>query len=269
MKHFLLISALLAGSSAQAALIGFEDIVLPPAGHYTGSDGAGGFTSGGVGFNNSFTDWGGGVSTWDGFAVSSLGPTTISQSDIDDGLFSGYELFSATGGAATGSNFAVGFVNDMGLTPEITLPTGLDAPQSIAVTNTLRAWGSMTYGDAFAKQFGTGANPNDFFFLTIEGLDAANNVLGSVDAYLADFRSPDAAAHFIADEWINVDLTSIGADVSKLRFTLTSSDNGGFGMNTPSYFAIDNLVVVPEPSEWATLAGALAFGLVLLRRRCR
>ena len=51
--------------------------------------------------------------------------------------------------------------------------------------------------------------------------------------------------------------------MDEIRFTMSSSDNGMFGMNTPAYFAMDNLVV-PEPSS-LTL-GALA-GLTLLRRR--
>lgn len=267
MKHSLILLALIGTSAAQAALIDFEDISLSSGASYTGADGAGGFTSGGAGFNNSYTDWGGGFATWDGFAVSSLGQTIIDQADIDDGLFSSYEFFSASGGAASGSNFAIGFVNNVGLTPEVSLPAGLYAPQSIAVTNTLWTWASMTHGDAFAKQFGTEPNPNDYLFLTIEGLDASGNVIGSVDTYLADFRDPDPAAHFILDEWTEVDLTSIGADVSKLRFTLTSSDNGVFGMNTPAYFAMDNLVVVPEPSEWAVFAGVLAVALAVARRR--
>ena len=36
------------------------DLVVPPSGYYNGSDNAGGFNSGGIHFNNTFTDFGGG-----------------------------------------------------------------------------------------------------------------------------------------------------------------------------------------------------------------
>ena len=49
-----------------------------------------------------------------------------------------------------------------------------------------------------------------------------------------------------------------------LSFGLTSSDVGAFGMNTPAYFAIDNLHVVPEPVTFMLLASG---GVVVLRRR--
>ncbi|HMO36139.1 MAG TPA: DUF4465 domain-containing protein, partial [Gemmatales bacterium] len=59
-----------------------------------------------------------------------------------------------------------------------------------------------------------------------------------------------------------VDLSGLGAGTSALTFELTSSDVGPFGMNTPAYFAMDNLVVaVPEPGTMA-LVGSAALGLI-------
>jgi Domain of unknown function (DUF4465) len=49
-----------------------------------------------------------------------------------------------------------------------------------------------------------------------------------------------------------------------LSFTLASSDNDPvFGMNTPAYFAIDNVTFTPEPGS----AGILALSLICLACR--
>jgi MYXO-CTERM domain-containing protein len=64
-----------------------------------------------------------------------------------------------------------------------------------------------------------------------------------------------------------VSLASLGA-VQSLRFSLASSDTGEYGINTPAYFAMDNLSVtaVPEPSA-CLLALAGVFMVAGLRRR--
>jgi hypothetical protein len=67
-----------------------------------------------------------------------------------------------------------------------------------------------------------------------------------------------------------MDLTSLGGAKS-LSFDYASSDVGQFGINTPLYFAMDNLTlsVVPEPSS-ALLAGiAVAIIALPAALRCR
>jgi hypothetical protein len=102
----------------------------------------------------------------------------------------------------------------------------------------------MLNGDQFAKKFGgESGNDPDFFKLTIEGEDASNNSVGTVDFYLADYRFADNSKDYIVDSWERVDLSSLkGATELSLEFT--SSDNDPqFGLNTPAYAAIDNLVL--------------------------
>ena len=64
-----IITALPAG-----AAITFESVPLGsphgPPGAWNGESGSGGFTVGGVHFNNTYTDFGGGFNGWTGFAVS-------------------------------------------------------------------------------------------------------------------------------------------------------------------------------------------------------
>lgn len=122
-------------------------------------------------------------------------------------------------------------------------------PQSIRITNNAYAYSSMQQGDQFSKQFGgVDGNDPDYFKLTIIGLDAEDNETGSVDFYLADYRFDDNSEDYIVDSWEEVDLSSLGT-VHKLAFELESSDVGDWGMNTPAYFAFDNLVT--QPAETA------------------
>lgn len=246
---FLLLAA---AHSSTASTVDFEDLSLAPSSFYNGADNAGGFTSTGVHFSNSFTDWGGGFTSWSGFAYSNTTDTTT------PGFINQYSAF--TGGGAGGSaNYSVAFGAAV-----ITLP----APtliQSVQFTNTTYAALSMLNGDAFAKKFGGATGDDlDFFLLKILGFDAADSPTGSVDFYLADYRFNDNAQDYVVNAWTSVDLSSLGDAVKTLQFELFSSDVGGFGINTPTYFALDNLVT-PEPTS-LVLMGIMG-GLMLMRRK--
>ena len=126
----------------------------------------------------------------------------------------------------------------------------------------------MLDGDAFARQFGTSPNPADppgsypdWLLVTIRGFDAGAVETGSIDFFLADYTFVDDSLDYVVDGWDYVDLTPLGA-VRSLTFELSGSDSGEFGLNTPAYFAIDNLLV-PEPSS----AALLALGLAALAHR--
>ena len=113
----------------------------------------------------------------------------------------------------------------------------------IYVNNNAYTYYSMLEGDAYAKKFGgvTGNDP-DFFLLTIKAYADGQLKSDSVDFYLADYRFADNSNDYIVDEWTYIDLSPLG-DVDSLGFSLSSSDNGAFGMNTPAYFCIDDIQV--------------------------
>jgi hypothetical protein len=248
-------------------VVDFEDLTLPPESFYNGSDGAGGFTSREAFFNNSYNPE---FDSWFGWSYSNTTDTTT------PGFTNQYSAY--TGGGVNGSsNYAVGYVNFSGTTfpgiSYIDLPKGKSA-KSARITNTTYAALSMLNGDQFAKKFGgaSGDDP-DFFLLTITGLDASNQAVGSVDFYLADYRSPDNSLDYIVDTWESVDLSGLEG-ATRLSFAVTSSDIGQFGLNTPAYVALDNLVLesekgkaVPENSSLLSLLalGALGIGLKLKR----
>ena len=97
----------------------------------------------------------------------------------------------------------------------------------------------------FAKAFGgaDGSDP-DYFKLLVWGM-AKGEATDSVEFYLADYRFDNAAEDYIIKTWQWVDLGSLGK-VDSLMFGLESSDNGDWGMNTPAYFCLDNLMVHPD-----------------------
>jgi len=216
---------------AKADIVTLEELVLPPESYWNGSDGAGGFASGIVYFSNNYNaEW----EFWDGFSYSNLAGSTTS------GTAGQYSAIAGSGQAGS-TKYAIAYV---GWTepPVITLDTPAIV-RGLYVTNNNTAYFSMLNGDAYAKKFGgdNGSDP-DWFLLTITGKDDNSDVTGTVEFYLADFRFNDNSADYILKTWQFVDLTSLGM-VKSLAFSLSSSDVGVFGMNTPAYFAMDTIVI--------------------------
>ncbi len=233
---------------AQPLIADFEDLPLAPNSAHS----SGPFSSRGAAFNNTSGPFG-----WSGFAYSNKTDTTTASYTND--------LSAITGAGAGGSsNYGVAYYSSFDPVPTITLPAGRSF-ESINIANTTYAYLSMRDGDGFAKQFGgAGGNDPDFLKLMITGLDASGASVGTIDFYLADFRFSDNAQDYIVNGWTNVDLTPLAA-ARKASFTLASSDVGSFGINTPTYFAIDNLATVPEPAS----VGLVGLALVIVLRRTR
>jgi hypothetical protein len=267
--------ALAFAASAAATTIDFEDlganlpIANPDTGDpdyfYNGYSAAVAsqptdFASSGASFNNEFSNFGGGC-CWQGWAYSQTTDATTPGFGNQYSAASG----SGAGGSATyGVAFTGGVVGAQDPVSRITF----DQPVSVisaALNNTTYAALSMRDGDPFAKKFGgaSGSDP-DYFLLTITGRDATNAATGSVEFALSDYRFANDALDYIVTSWTLVDLTGLGT-VSALEFSLDSSDQAFGFLNTPSYFALDDLTfsAVPGPGS----AALLGFGLALLARR--
>ncbi len=129
------------------------------------------------------------------------------------------------------------------------------------VTNSTYAYNSMRDGDSFAKKFGgDDGNDPDWFALTVRSYLGGVLSTDSVAFYLADFRFSDNTQDYIVSDWTWLDLSSLG-NADSLVFELSSSDVGGFGMNTPSYFCLDNLTTRDTPVNVAEHSNRTEFSL--------
>ena len=89
-------------------------------------------------------------------------------------------------------------------------------------------------GDAYCRAF----TDNDRLTLTIHGV-APDQTETSIDVTLASYNNGDLT---INRGWKYVDLTSLGT-VNEIYFTMSSTDVGDWGENTPLYFCLDKLMV--------------------------
>ncbi len=226
-----------------AAIVDFEDVPLAANSYYNGSDGAGKYVSQGAIFTNSYDN---DYRTWMGWAASNKADSTTG------GYMNMYSAFPGTGGNGS-TTYGIAFLGTESYTPGalsefhdglMHLPAGME-PLSVQIANTTYTAKSMLNGDAFAKKFGgNSGNDPDWFRLAILGNNADGIPVAATYVHLADYRSPSQTGDAIERGWINVDLSSFrGKGVSNLTFGLDSTDSGQYGMNTPAYFAMDNLVL--------------------------
>ena len=218
------------------------------------------WTETGVRFQNDYTP---DFSSWNGWSWSKVQNSTSPSFTNQYAAFPGGGA-NAAGGLSPGGTYAVGFGNAFfDLAPNSTLV-------SVDISNTTYTALTMRDGNQFSKKFGgaTGNDP-DLFQVTFTGYTQAGATgasTGSTTLNLADYRFANNALDFILSNWLRVDLTGLG-NARSVGMSFFSTDVGPFGINTPTYVAIDNLtiVAVPEPSSLALLA-ATGLGYIARRR---
>lgn len=280
----LLVSTLIAiclscGNAHAAIVIDFEDLTLFTGDNlagggqfHNGNDGSGttnsnGWSSGGVFFSNSYNgDFLPSFDFWSGWGYSNVVNSTSAGFTNQYAAFPGGGA-NAAGGVSAGGQYALAFSGGYFNLPSNTLLN------SVQLTNTTWAGLSMRDGDTFAKKFGgpTGNDP-DFFRVALTGFDGlggTGTMVGSITVDLADYTFDDNAQDYILQDWLTVDLTAI-AGARSVALSFSSSDVGGFGINTPVYLALDNLTlsVVPEPTNLLLLIAGCSL-LPCVRRRHR
>lgn len=205
----------------------FDELETGPSGYWNGSDRSGKFKSGPFTFHNNYnTEY----SSWSGFSYSNILDTLTAGWSNQYSAIAGKDISGA-------GNYGIGYVFG---TTKITLATP-DSISGMYLTNSTYTYLSMKHGDDFTKKFGgvEGSDP-DYFRLLITGVSAKGDTTGTVIFYLADFRFEDHSKDYIVKSWTWVDLVSLGV-VSDVHFSLESTDMGAWGMNTPSYFCLDNV----------------------------
>lgn len=183
----------------------------------------------------SMGEWG---LAWRGFT-----PARVSATDKPDNLLA-HEFQIMTGGGLSGPGtpYIVGFYNtqETADTPlnerscRITYQKDLTsepltfAPQSMYVQNTAYAYYAMVDGTPYSKKF----DATDYLTLTAHGV-REDGTETSTDFSLA------ANGNYVT-EWTLMDLKGLG-EVKAVYFTISGSDTGRWGLNTPAYFAMDAL----------------------------
>jgi hypothetical protein len=228
-------------ANAQTVVATLEDLTVPRDSFLNGKTLPGGFRSANALFPatyNAMFDFSG------GWAVSSKRDTVTSG-------FTNQYSAKAGSGVNGSANYAVAFDRS------VIRFSGRVRLDSVYLTNNTYAYNSMRDGDQFAKRFGgeTGNDP-DFFRLHIFKYLNGVRSQDSVVFYLADFRFANRAQDYIVRDWRAVSLTSLG-EADSLLFTFASSDVGQFGINTPTYFCLDNLTTSPLMTDVKEIAKSL------------
>jgi hypothetical protein len=245
MKRFftLFLSSLAIGSAVQAQTMNFEALNLPLDTFWNGSDLSGKYievdpfssSDSFIAYNKydtTFNYWSGGI------AISSM---------TDDSTGNFTNLYSSiAGGGHNSTSYGVVSAGDTSIIETNSMSLG-GSPRfmSLYVSNTTYAYSSMMNGDSFAKKFGgTSGDDPDYFFIRFS-FDYGSPA-DYVDFYLADFRSADNSLDYILDEWVFVDLNDYPNSEyagQTINMQLFSSDTGALGINTPTYFCVDDIEI--------------------------
>lgn len=208
-----------------------EDVDVPTSGHLPDTNDAVWddevlFRSGDYFFEfGSISDWG----YWYGYGVSN------STSSVFTGLADQFNCVVGAGHNGS-ANFGVAYIDAYnGTQYAAPVSNELVTIPGVYVTNSSYAFNSIVNADAYAKKFGQG----DWFKITATGYDEDGEETGTHDFYLCDLRSENESDWYIVDDWYYMDLSCLG-NVGLIKFTLSSTDNGEWGMNTPAYFCFDD-----------------------------
>lgn len=187
---------------------------------------------------------------WNGFLPSKSTDTA----DYSDGNWIEHDFTSMTGGGVDGKGtpYMVAYWSTMEAEGEHSLSIKYEAgdrlfkAKSVYVNNTTYAYYVMQKGNPFASKFEQG----DWLKVKFYGIAENDEVTGPVEFYLADYRSENPAEHTMVTDWTKIDLSALNSVAAKsdvklktVYLEMESSDSGQFGMNTPSYLAIDKLTV--------------------------
>lgn len=154
---------------------------------------------------------------WSGFAVSALADSSVSGDYTND-----MYLYAA---ASTSNKYAIAYGD--GTYFEFDNSRNIE---SLKVANTTYTYKVLANGNSIAKKF---SNESDYFTVTFKGYDNDGKETGTKTVYLAE------GTKFVST-WTEVDLTNLGK-VKKVAISFDSSDTGDFGINTPTYVAIDDI----------------------------
>ena len=170
----------------------------------------------------------GGMS-WEGFTVS-----TVSQ---DTANVFGCVANGGLGGIATPyiiSYYSEWVSASQGYSSNIVDFNGEYYPEYVYICQNSNTMEGITNGVFNSRPF----TPADTLTLIIQALDSTMQPTATTRYYLAVDGTKNQS-------WVQVPLTSLGK-TSRLSFSMTTTEIGDFGANTPMYFALDGLTINTE-----------------------
>ena len=203
----------------------FESLTVPASGYWNGSDESGEFGDNEITFYNNYnSDWG----SWTMFSYAYDTITSDTQ-------------YAAYAESINGHIFGIGYIPsdwENGTYDNIPITFKFNSPvaiHSVDITNNTKTADVIINGD---NAFGEPAfSDGDYFKIIIEGF-YNDESQGVVSFFLADYTAGNT---YVSDTWNTVNLSSFGITDS-LKFNLYSTHTGAYGMNTPAYFCIDNII---------------------------
>ncbi|MCR5569096.1 MAG: DUF4465 domain-containing protein [Paludibacteraceae bacterium] len=212
-------------------VIDFEELKVDEKGYWQGDttgtakqnswggiEYTGGFTTKSANFENIY-----GSGYWSGFAYSTLADSTVAGEYTNDMYVYG------TSGAKGSKTFAIAYSDNATVTFE--KETSL---KTVYVNNSTYTYKVIRDGNAYSEKFADGS----WFSVTFTGYDATDKKVGEQTFYLADYRN---GKKYICKDWTAVDLSALKG-VKKVVLTYDGSDKGSYGLNTPTYVCLDNIV---------------------------
>lgn len=195
------------------------------------NDGTYTFQSGNALFYGSVS-WG---SSWSNFNVSNATDT------LETSYSKAAVAMPGTGYNAS-AKYAIAFVpiDFMGPDPTATIPVGAKLQGNAAGHPVFGAYFSNSvYAYRYILNNNFYATNHHWLKLVVRGYLAGVKSTDSVTVTLADYTN--ATSPVLVNNWQWTNLSSLG-NVDSLTFDMVSSDAGSFGINTPAYFAMDNLI---------------------------
>ena len=167
-------------------------------------------------------------------------------------VYSGTDGSNNNGGAGGSSNFAVmfGYVDFFNSTyatyPKIEFTSGSGVIESLKVCLNSYAYGVIKYGNTFGNvgEAEPLEDSNGYFKLLAYGFNGSTATNGGVpvEIYLTDYRITTIPSIPPVITWTKFNLSALGT-VTRVEFNMEGSDSGAYGLNTPAYVCMDDVVV--------------------------
>ena len=203
-------------------IVDFEELDLEPESNWNGNDLSGSFTSKYLTFYNAFDPE---YSYWEGFSYTN---------ETDNSTYNWTNMFSSSaGGGALGSeNYVTAYDGGFYSSTGILINKDI-APETIhGMYVCLNTYASLYMDDSDFYQEG-----QHWFKLMIRAYNSMLDYQIEKEVILADYRF-NTIPGYKFDDWTYISLDWI-EDADSLSFWFESSDVGEWGINTPTYFCMD------------------------------